>query len=177
MFKELEKIIKKCEGNVLTIGIDNKLLDIFDKNNKINLYAINSNTEKGLFHKSKKKTTNKGKTINIKKLRKYINKKSVNTIICNMEEIMDYYKYIIKDTIYLNNKDIYIYSTNNIDKDFIIKKYKRYNVEIKSTDYKNGYIIHIDNTNGKNNFIKDIFYIIKDTFYNVAEFIGNVLVS
>ena len=177
MFKELEKIIKKTEGNVLTIGLDNTLLNFFDKNNKVNLYAINSNNNKGLFRKSKKKITNKGKTINIKKLRKYINKKSINSIICTMEEIMDYYKYIIKDTIYLNNKDIYLYSNNNIDKDFIIKKYERYNVKIESTDYKNGYIIHIDNTNGKNNIIKDTFYIIKDTFYNAAEFIGNILVS
>ena len=177
MFNKLEEIIKKIEGNVLVIGLDDVLLNKFEKNNKVNLYSIYSNKSNGIFSKSKKKQTNKGKTINIKKLRKYINKKSVNWLICNMEEIMEYYKYIIKDTIYLNNNIIYIYSSNEIDKEFIIQKYKRYNVEITFTDYKNGYIITINNKNGKNNYFKDKIYFIKDTFYNIAEVIGNILIS
>ena len=178
MFKALEEIIKKIEGNVLTIGIDNKLIEKFDKNNKVNLYAIYSNKSSvNFFSKSKKKQTNKGKSINIKKLRKYINKKSVDYLICNMDEIKDYYKYIIRETIYLNNKTIYIYASNDIDKDFIINKYKRYNVNITSNDYKTGYILTIDNRNGKNNYFKDKLYFIKDTFYNIAEVIGNIMVS
>lgn len=177
MFNRLEEIIKKIEGNVLVIGLDDKLLDKFEKNNKVNLYSIYSNKSTGPFSKSKKKQTNKGKTINIKRLRKYINKKSVDYLICNMEEIMQYYKYIIKDTIYLNNNTIYIYSSNEIDKDFLIQKYKRYNVKIDITEYKNGYILTIDNKNGKNNYFKDKLYILKDTFYNMAEFIGNILIS
>lgn len=178
MFKTLEEIIKKIEGNVLVIGLDNKLIDKFEKNNKVNLYAIYSNkTNKNLFSKTKKKQTNKGKTINIKKLRKYINKKSVDYLICNMDEIKDYYKYIIRETIYLNNNIIYIYASNEVDKDFIINKYKRYNVNITSNDYKNGYILTIDNKKGKNNYFKDKLYFIKDTFYNIAETIGNIMVS
>lgn len=179
MFNRLEEIIKKIEGNVLVIGLENKLLDKFDKNNKVNLYSISSNnsSNNGVFRKTKKRVTNRGKTINIKRLRKYINKKSTNYIICNMNEMFDYYKYFIKDSIYLNNNIIYIYATNDIDKDFIISKYRRYNVEIKTTDYKNGYIITIDNTKGKNNFLKDKIYFIKDTFYNIAEVIGNILIS
>lgn len=177
MFNKLGEIIKKLEGNVLVIGIDDNLITKFDKNNKVNLYSIYSNKSNGIFSKSKKKQTNQGKTINIKRLRKYINKKSVDYLICNMEEMKDYYKYIIKDTIYLNNNIIYIYSSNEIDKDFIISKYKRYSVEIKVTDYKNGYILAIDNKNGKNNYLKDKLYFIKDTFYNIAEFIGNILIS
>ena len=98
-------------------------------------------------------------------------------MIINMEEVIKYYKYIIKDTIYLTNNLIYIYSTNKIDKEFIIKKYKRYNVKITYTDYKNGYIIVIDNTNGKNNRLKDMLYFISDTFNNIAEFIGSLLIS
>jgi len=176
MFNKLEEIIKKVEGNVLVIGLDNKLLDKFDKNNKVNLYSIDSNTNK-TFGKSKTRTTNKGKTINIKKLRKYIKDNSVDYLICNMNEMIDYYKYFIKDSIYLNNNTIYIYATNDIDKEFITDKYKRYNVEIKDIDYKNGYIITIDNTKGKSNFIKDKINLIKDTFYNIAEFIGNILVN
>ena len=178
MFKKFEEIIKKVEGNVLVIGLDDNLLDKFEKNNKVNLYSIYSNKNNGgIFSKSKKKQTNKGKTINIKRLKKYINKKSVDYLICNIEEIKEYYKYIIKDTIYLNNNTIYIYSSNKIDKEFLIKKYKRYNVNIKVTEYKNGYILTIDNKNGKNNYLKDKLYFIKDTFYNIAEIIGNILIS
>lgn len=177
MFNRLEEIIKKVEGNVLAICVDSNLLNKFDKNNKVNLYSIESNKNSGILTKKKKMNTNKGKSINIKKLRKYINKKSVNYLICNMDDMFTYYKYFIKDSIYLSNNIIYIYATKEIDKDFIIKKYKRYKVDITTTNYKNGYIITIDNTKGKNNFFKDKFYFIKDTFYNIAEVIGNVLVS
>ena len=177
MFNKLEEIIKKCTGNVLVIGLDNKLLNSFNKNTLVNLFAINSNKSNGIFKKSKKKTTNQGKSINIKKLRKYINKKSVDILICNMNEMIDYYKYFIRDSIYLNNNIIYIYATNEIDKEFIIARYNRYNVKISNIGYKNGYIIKIDNTRGKNNFVKDKLYFIKDTFYNIAESIGNILIS
>ena len=94
-----------------------------------------------------------------------------------MNLMFKYYKYFIKDSIYLSNNLIYIYANNDIDKDFIIKKYKRYNVKIKVSDYKNGYILVIDNTNGKNNYLKDKIYFIRDTFYDLAELIGNVLIS
>jgi len=177
MFNRLEEIIKESKGNVLAVCLDNKLMETFDKNNKVNLYSIDSNNKPGVFGKQSKKTTNRGKTINIKRLRKYINKNSVDILICNMNEMFKFYKYFIKDSIYLNNNKIYIYSNNEIDKDFIIKKYKRYNVSISDTDYKNGFIITIDNTKGKNKFIKDKIYFIKDTMYNLAEFIGNILVS
>ena len=159
MFNKLEEIIKKCTGNVLVIGLDNKLLNSFNKNTLVNLFAINSNKSNGIFKKSKKKTTNQGK------------------LICNMNEMIDYYKYFIRDSIYLNNNIIYIYATNEIDKEFIIARYNRYNVKISNIGYKNGYIIKIDNTRGKNNFVKDKLYFIKDTFYNIAESIGNILIS
>lgn len=177
MFNRLEEIIKASEGNVLAVCLDNNLIQKFDKNNKVNLYSIDSGKTSGIFGKQSKKTTNRGKTINIKRLRKYINKNSVDILICNMNEMFKYYKYFIKDSIYLNNNKIYIYATNEIDKEFIIRKYKRYNVSINETDYKNGFIITIDNTKGKNKFIKDKLYFIKDTLYNLAELIGNILVS
>ena len=177
MYNRLSEIIKKTRGNVLVIGLDGELIDSFKNNNKVNLYSITSPKNSGGLYNSKKKVDNKGKSINIKRLRKYINKKSVDFLIINMQEIIKYYKYIIKDTIYLDNNLIYIYSTNTIDKDFIIDKYKRYNVKIDIVNYKNGYIITINNKNGKNNYVKDKVYFIKDTLYNIAEFIGNLLVS
>ena len=179
MYNKLKGIIKKIKGNVLVIGFDDELLDGFKRNNEVNLYSISSlkYSSNGNGSRKSKKVDNKGRVINIKKLRKYINKKSADYLFVNFEEVFKYYKYIIKDTIYLSNNLIYIYSSNNIDKDFIISRYKRYNVKINTTEYKNGYIITIDNKCGLNYFIKDILYFIKDSLYNTAEFIGNLLVS
>jgi len=177
MFNALEEIIKKTKGNVLSVCLDEKLMNAFKNNNKINLYSIDSNCSSNVFNRKNKRKTNKGKTINIKKLRKYINKKSVDYMFCNMNEMFNYYKYFIRDSIRLNNNKLYIYANNNIDKDLLIKNYKRYNVKIEYTDYKTGYILIIDNTKSKNKYIMDKLYFIKDTFYNIAEFIGNLLVN
>lgn len=179
MFNALEDIIKKIKGNVLAIELDNKLLEYFDSNNKINLYSIysNSNKGKGFGKNSKKRQTNKGKSINIKRLRRYINKKSVDYLFCNFNEMMKYYKYIVKDSVYLTCNLIYVYANNDIDKEFILNKYKRYNVNLDVTNYKIGYIIKIDTSNAKNNKLKDFLYFIGDTFYNLGETIGNILVS
>ena len=186
MFKKLEELIRKTEGNVLAICLDDKLMDVFNKKDGINLYSLTSNKSidfiTGFMSKKKKekpkyKKNNKGKDINIKKLRKELNKKSVDYLFCNMDEMVDYYKYFIKDSIYLSNNKIYIYFDKKIDKDFIIKRYKRYNVKIKETEYKNGHLLEIDATNSKNNFFKDKIYFMSDTMYNIAEFIGNLMIS
>lgn len=177
MFNRLEEIVKKIEGNVLTICLDEKLMNLFDNNSKINLYSIASSANNSLFSRKNKLKTNKGKTINIKKLRKYINKKSVDYMFCNMNDMFGYYKYFIRDSIHLNNNLLYIYLNKDIDKDLIIKNYKRYNTIIECIEYKTGYLIIVNNKNSKSNILKDIFYFISDTFYNIAETIGNLLIS
>ena len=177
MFKELEEYIKKAQGNVLSVCLDEKLMKVFDKNDKINLYSIESKSSIGLIGSKNKRKTNKGKNINIKKLKKYLNKKSVDYIFCNMNEMYSYYKYFIKDSIYLNNNKLYIYADKEVDKDLLIKNYSRYNVTIQYKEYKTGYILIIDNKNSKSNLLKNILYFIGDTLYNVAELIGNLLIS
>ena len=186
MFKKLEELIKKAKGNILTICLDEKLMNEFDKKENINLYSLTSNEQTdrifGAISKKKKdkpkyKKNNKGKNINIKKLRKEINKKSVDYLFCNMNEMINYYKHFIKDSIYMCNNKIYVYFDKKIDKEFIINKYNRYNVKIKETEFKNGYLLEIDSSKSKNKFLKDKIYFIKDTMYNIAEFIGNLLIS
>ena len=177
MFNRLNEIIKGIKGNVLLIGVDDKIVSYFDKNDKVNLYSITKNTKPSLIRKTSKMVNNKGKNINIKKLHKYIKRKSIDYLILNMDEVIEYYKYIIRDTINLNNNKLYIYASNNIDKKFIIDRYKRYKVEISIQEYEDYYLINIKNNNTKNNFIKNKFYFIKDTLYNLAELIGNILAS
>ena len=119
----------------------------------------------------------KMENINIKKLRRTLNKKSTNYLICNFDCIKDYYKYVIKDTVYINNNIIYIYSNIKENKDFLIERYSRYNVKIEVTDYKDGFLLTIDNKNSKNSYFKDKLYFIKDTMYNLTDFISNILIS
>ena len=166
MFNKLENIIKNVKGNILTVCLDDKLMGCFLKNNNVEVLSIDSNINSGV-RNSKRKVFNGSKNISIKKLRKYINKKSVDVLFCNMNEMNNYYKYFIKDSIYLCNNTVYLYFDNEIDKDFLIKKYNRYNVVIEETEYKNGYILKIDVTNAKNNWFKDKLYLIHDTLYNL----------
>ena len=178
MFNTLENIIKKCEGNVLAICLDNKLMDQLNKNNNIGLISIESDRVSGIGKKTgKKKKLNGSKNISIKKLRKYIKKKTVGTIFCNMNEMNTYYKYFIKDSIYLCCGTIYLYFDNDIELEFIESKYKRYKTVIESTKYKNGYIVKVDVSKAKNNYFKDKLYLIHDSLYNLVEIIGNILVG
>lgn len=191
MYKKLEEIIKNIKGNVFAICLDDKLMNVFDKNNKITIYSLVSNDNKKkieerrwlrLFFgfrkgKPKYKKNKKGKDINIKKIRKEIDKKSVDYLFCNMNEIFLYYKYFIKDSIYMTRGKIYLYFDNDIDKEFLIDKYKRYKVKIKDFKYKDGYILEVDAKESKNKFFMEKVYFIKDSLYNIAEFIGNLMIS
>lgn len=178
MYKYLIEIIKKIEGNVIGIGLDDKLLAGFKSNNKVNVYTIDKAITKIGFTKNKKRKTSSGKTINIKKLYKYFRKNSIDCIFCNAEEINDYLKYFIRDSIYLDKKVIYLYGEKEIiDVDLYKKRYKRYNSKIEIKEYKNNLLLIIDNSNSKTNWFKNKIYYIADTFYNFIEFISNVLTS
>ena len=175
MFKYLIDIIKKIEGNVLTIGIDDKLLIGFNKNDKVNVYTLDR--AKGLFGKSKKRKDNQGKTINIKKLKKYFHKKSLDYIIIDYNEIVDYLKYVVRDIVLLNSNNTYIYCDNDCDIDIIANRFRRYGAKAKIKSFKDKLVIEIDNSNSKTNWFKNKIYYIKDTIYNIGEFISNILIS
>lgn len=178
MIKEILKLIKNIEGNVITIGIKNsKIMDKLLKNNKINLFDINKD-DNIVFFKSKKRKLNNSKIINIKKLNKYFNKKSIDYIICDIEEIKDYLKFFVKNSIYLNDKKLIMYGNNeDVDLDNLIKRYKRYNVNIETITLSDNFILIIDNSKSKNKRILEKIYYIKDTLYNLVEMISNILVS
>ena len=175
MFKYLLDIIKNMQGNILTIGIDDKLLNGFNKNGCVNVYTLDR--AKGIFGKSKKRRDNKGKTVNIKKLKKYFRNKSLNYIIIDYGEINDYIKYVIRDIVYLNNNKVYIYCNKEDDIELLVKRFKRYNASSFIKEFKDNYVIVIDNSNSKTNWLKNKLYYILDTVYNIIEFISNVLIS
>ena len=175
MINRLSDIIKNISGDVLVIDLNDKLINVFESNNNVNLFSITC--EKNLLglKKFKKRLLNKQKNINIKNIKKHINKKSIDYVIINIDNIFQYYKYILRDTIYISRKKIYLYSNKEEIKSILIKVYKRYNVDINILEYKNGYIVEIINNDNKNNFLKNKIFLIKDTFFNIAETIGNFM--
>ena len=65
----------------------------------------------------------------------------------------------------------------NYDIENITKRYKRYNTEIEVIKCDDGNIIRINTSKARNKFFKDKFYFIVDTLSNIADIIGDILVS
>lgn len=170
MNSELARIIKQFNGNVLGIGLDDKLVKEIGKNNCIKECNLLSNVKSGKGFK-KKKVKNE---ISIYKIRKYFKKKSVDFVICNYDSINKYLKTFVKDSIYINSFKIYYYGN---DLDDVIKKYQRYNTKIEVIKKKNYTIIEIDTSLAKNNIFKELIYSIIDFTSYVIELIGDVLMS
>ena len=165
MKNELSKIIKQFNGNVLAIGLDDKLIKILEKNNCINeCFLLGSITKKGkgkLF----------SKTIKIKKIRKKFKKKQTNFIICNYEVIEKFLNSFVKDSIYLSDFKIYYYNVKDSSK--LEKRYKRYDTTINI----NKDIVEIDSSKAKNNYFMDKLYVISDIIEIIIEVIGDVLMN
>lgn len=176
MFKYLIEEIKKMEGNVIALGIDDKLINSLKKNKKINAFEISKSDRISFFQRKKRKLENSGKKINIKKLRKYFKKDSIKYIICDYEQITRYYKHVFKDSIYISKGIIYFYASNDIDMEYVYK-YKRYHSNIEIRKYDKTTLIIIDNKNAKTNIIKNIWFMICDTITNFIDFISNIIVG
>ena len=169
--------ITKClSGNVLGIGVDEKITELLEQNNLVtNCNLLNS------YAKTKKTKTPKKqrlKKIRIKKLRKTFKKKKVDFIICNIEEIKKYTKTFIKDSIYINKDMLYIYNIKDEElKQELIKKYKRYSTIVEEIKDNKTTILKIDNKNSKTNIFKDTFYLIIDTSIQLFNIISDLLLN
>lgn len=173
--QELIKHTNLMSGKLLGFGIDdNELIKSIEKNiniNECNLLDLkNLNNKHG---KSNEKTIN----INIRNIRKKFKYKKNNYIICNSNTVDKYLKTFVRDSIYINNKEIYYYMDNEYDIDKIISKYKRYKTKIDVIKCLDGTILKIDTSESKTNIIKDKFYYLVDSLINLGELIGDVLIS
>lgn len=169
--------IAKCtSGNVLGIGVDEKISEILEMNDLvINCNLLNSYT-KDIGKKGGKKQ--RLKKIRIKKIRKVFKKKRVDFIICNVDEIGKFLKTFIKDSVYINKDMLYLYNISNNDlKDELIKKYKRYNTVVEEISDNGKVILKIDNKNSKTNFFKDSFYFIVDSLVQFLNLISDLLLN
>lgn len=169
-------ISKVVSGNVLGIGVDETISEILEQNERVlncNLLNSFSNTKN-----TKEEKKQRLKKIRIKKLRKIFKKKKVDFIICNIDEIKKYLKTFIKDSIYINKDILYIYNIEDEEqKKDLIKKYKRYNVEIEELKDNNKIILKIDNKTSKTNIFKDTFYLIIDTLTQLLNMISDILLN
>lgn len=169
--------IAKClSGNVLGIGVDEKITEILEQNDLVtNCNLLNSYTKETNNPKTEKQ---KPKKIRIKKLRNIFKKKKVDFIICNIEEIKKYLKTFIKDSIYINKNILYIYNIKDEElKEELIKKYKRYNTKIEELKDNNTTILKIDNKDAKTNIFKDYMYLIVDSFISLSNIISDLLIN
>ncbi len=166
-------ISKVVSGDVLGIGVDEKISEILEQNDRVlNCNLLNSYSKIDNKTNAKKE---KLKKIRIKKLRKVFKKKKIDFIICNIDEIKKYMKTFVKDSIYINRNILYIYNlTDEEYKKEIIKKYKRYNTKIEEIDKET---LKIDNSNAKTNIIKDSFYLIQDTLTSLFNIISDLLLN
>lgn len=170
----LNRYVKKMEGNLVGIGLkDTDLIKNIEKNNKIVmcdlLNSISINSKKSTKKREKKKY--------VKNLKKHYKYKNINNMIINASEVENILKILIKDTVYINKGFIYYYSKKKSLLELIEKRYNRYTKDTKIVKYEDGYILQINTEKAYNSIIKDGFYYILDTLYNVADIIGNVLIS
>lgn len=172
----LTKEIKNMEGTTLGIGIDNEKIKSAIKNNdKITTcYLLEENPSK--LNKKKMKLFEKSRTVNIKKIRKTFKKKRINNLICNYKTIKPFLKTFVRDSVYINKNNIYIYGTNE-DYNELTKKYKRYTNNIKIEKQKESFVIIIDSTDIQNKKSQDIKYWWIDTFANIADTLTAILVN
>lgn len=177
--EKLTDIVKKFSGNVVCIGVtDGAIVKRLNANKAVSVYMIERDLKKSIFSRRKKAKVNGGKKVNMKKLRKTFKKKSVDYIICNLNEVYDYFKYFIYDSVYINKKKLYIYGDSKyIDPNRLAKRFTRYRAKVEVTSSGNSFLIVVDNSSSHGNWLQSKWYILIDSFHNLGDMISVALTS
>ncbi len=171
----LLKIIRKLEGKLVVIGsINDELLEAIDQNKKI----VDSDLliENNLIKKAQKNSII-NKTIYIKNLKKFYHKNKVDYIIANYESILPKMNYFITTSVYINKREIYLFSYNDIDIEFVAKQFNYFSAETSVIEVSDGCLIKIITSEASSNRAQNIVYYIYYYFYKLFEYISNFLVS
>ena len=164
----LNNVIKNLDGSLIGIGIEEeKTINLIDKNKKINICNLldcfnPESEEKG-----------KIKKIRIRKLRKKFKKNKTNYIICNIEKVDKFKEKFVYDSIYICNKDIYLYDKNNTNLENITRRYSRF-CELEQIKCNDGIVLKINQIRKMNKF-NEFFNNLKDTIINFIDLISNLL--
>jgi hypothetical protein len=170
--------IKDFSGNVLCVGVlDDNILMALKKIKDANVFTVDRVHSRSFFRKKKAKTKD-GKKVNIKKLRKTFKKKSIDHLICDFNEISEFFKYFIGDSVIISRGIVYIYGVPaNKDYEELASRFKRYGATVKIEKEEDKILIVVDNKKSKTNWFKNKFYIVVDTFHNIGDLISAALIS
>lgn len=174
VIEQLKKIITDLSGKLIYIGsVKEEITNQIEENKNIIYCDILGSSEGKGFGKKKK-----GKTLNMKDFRKYYKKNNINYIICDISDIKRHLPRFISTSVYICQNHIYIYGKKEVyELETLIKKYRRYDVNIQVSQYTNEYIIDIDVSNSKNNFFMDKLYYVIDIFGMVADKISDLIIN
>lgn len=176
MEKFLLTKIKSMQGSLIGIGIESeKIKKAIQNNNGIETCYLLEETSSN-FNKKKLKLKEKGRTINIKKIRKTFKKKRIDNVICNYQTVKPFLKTFVRDSVYINKGYLFIYGTKEELED-LKNRYQRYTTNIQLTEEKDSAVLIIDNRNTKNNRLKDMGFWWKDTGTSIADFLTLILVN
>lgn len=173
--KDLFDTIKKLNGTLLTIGIDDpKVLIEIDKNKNIyTSYSLKRNNKR----LTKEEKNNGYVDIKISKLNKKL-KNKIDYILCDVNGINIYLRQVINSSFDLVSKKIIFYGVyDEYDVDRIINKYKRYNVKVDKKIYNDSFLLIINTNKIKTNKLKKIMYCFIDFNKDILEAIGNSLMQ
>lgn len=176
--KKIREIAQELSGTVMAMGIDSKLvLDDLEKNKRIEQCALLDCIEVMPIDGMKKRN----KKIPLKKLRKKVGKKKIDTILCRIDTIDRYWRYFIRDSIYMTKGEIIYFGKLDeftIDKEEFQKRYQRYkNVNVLFEENSEGILIHVKVNGAKNRFLFDKLYFIRDSLYQGIQLLGDYLVQ
>jgi len=180
--ENLISIVKQFTGNVVCLGVqDGRILRNLEQNKQVNVYTIERSRGKSIFSRKKKAHVkeSKSKKVNMKKLRKTFKKKSVDYIVCDINEIYDYFKYFIYDSVVINKKKLYLYGESKyIDPKVLSKRFKRYHAKVTIIESSSTqFLLVVDNAESRGNWFQSKWYIVIDTFHNIGDMISAALIS
>ena len=174
--KELINISKKIKGRLVCFDVNNtNVLDAIEKNKKIDgLYefSFSNKISKKMKYKLKRKR------YNIKKIKKYFKKKSIDYFMGDITNLKKYFNTFIKNSINLNNNTIYLYGKNSdYDLNELIYRYKRYGIKVTVKNNEEYFVLEIIVLDIKTKFLKNCQYQVRDNMYNIGEYISQVLIN
>lgn len=164
----LNNVIKNLDGSLIGIGIEEeKTINLIDKNKKITICNLLDCFNPDSYESGKLKK------IRVRKLRKKFKKNRTNYMICNIEKIDKFKEKFVYDSIYICNKDIYLYDQNNVNLESVIRRYSRFS-KIEKIKCSDGTILKINKTKEITK-INEFFDNIKNTCLNIFDIISNLL--
>lgn len=170
MKNELISEIKKLQGFVLGIGLDDTLQDAIYENENIHKCDLMENMQRGKGSSAKGFT----KSISIYQLKKKYKKNKIDFIICNLEDIDIYMKYFLRDGTYIVKQKIYLYGPlSDTEKEALQERLQRYDFCITYKQKKNQSLFILEKK--ECHYLKNYLYFVQDSISSYLDKISSIL--